>query len=244
MNHTRTMLSVDAHIAEYEAIKPGIPYIFGEANSLYNQGRPGLSNTFGAALWGIDFCLYSASVGIGRVHLHMGTDYRYQSWQPTTTDRTTIGTKAPYYGNIAVAAFLGNQRVAPVQIAHFPLTAGGEAAAYGAYVNSVLRRIMVLNMNSYNYSSAEPSARLTRLYSLKLGSALGDATVTLQRLHANGSDAITGITWDGWSYNYELAEGKPVRLHNVTVGETFKARNGLIEVAVPDSQAVVVNLEI
>jgi hypothetical protein len=74
------MRSVDAHVTEYNkilAIDPSAPpHIFGETNSLYNQGRPGLSNTFGAALWGIDFNLYSASVNIKRVHMHMGTNYR------------------------------------------------------------------------------------------------------------------------------------------------------------------------
>lgn len=80
MNHTRTALSVDAHAAENATVRPGVPYILGETNSLYNQGRPGLSNAFGAALWGIDFAVYSASVGIGRVHFHMGTDYRWESF--------------------------------------------------------------------------------------------------------------------------------------------------------------------
>ena len=75
-----TKASVDAHIVEYDKVKAidpaAPPLIFGETNSLYNQGRPGLSNTFGAALWGVDFNLYSASVGFKRVHMHMGTDYR------------------------------------------------------------------------------------------------------------------------------------------------------------------------
>lgn len=83
MNHAVTKRSVDAHIAEYKSIlsrssssNPAPPLIFGETNSLYNQGRPGLSNTFGAALWGLDFNLYAASVGFKRVHMHMGTNYR------------------------------------------------------------------------------------------------------------------------------------------------------------------------
>lgn len=81
MNHAVTKRSVDAHITEYNTIlsqasAPVPPLIFGETNSLYNQGRPGLSNTFGAALWGVDFNLYSASVGFKRVHMHMGTNYR------------------------------------------------------------------------------------------------------------------------------------------------------------------------
>ena len=80
MNHAVTMASVDAHIVEYNKVKAidptAPPLIFGETNSLYNQGRPGLSNTFGAALWGVDFNLYSAGVGFKRVHMHMGTNYR------------------------------------------------------------------------------------------------------------------------------------------------------------------------
>lgn len=82
MNHNKTVSSIEGHLPEYNAIfttpeaQKATPLIFGECNSLYNQGRPGLSNTFGAALWGIDFNLYSASVGFKRVHMHMGTNYR------------------------------------------------------------------------------------------------------------------------------------------------------------------------
>lgn len=80
LNHTKTKLSITAHINSYNKIKKADssvpPLIFGETNSLYNQGRPSLSNTFGAALWGIDFNLYAASVGFKRVHMHMGTNYR------------------------------------------------------------------------------------------------------------------------------------------------------------------------
>lgn len=81
MNHAVTKRSVDAQTAQYNAILSQSsdhvpPLVFGETNSLYNQGRPGLSNTFGAALWGVDFNLYAASVGFKRVHMHMGTNYR------------------------------------------------------------------------------------------------------------------------------------------------------------------------
>ncbi|KAI0126520.1 glycoside hydrolase family 79 protein [Xylariales sp. AK1849] len=247
MNHTRTKQSVDAHVTEYNTINPGVPQIFGETNSLYNQGRPGLSNTFGAALWGIDFLLYSASVNIQRVHLHMGTNYRYQSWQPLTTNLTTIGTKAPYYGNIAVAAFLGNLQIEPVRIAELDTGGGEREAAYLAYVDNVLRRILILNMNEYNYTlngtgpGLNPNARITRTYSFNVGNMTSSASI--QRLYANGSDAITGITWDGWSYNYELNGGRPVLLDNVTVGETVPIQGGIVDVGVADSQAVILNLD-
>jgi len=80
MNHANTVKSVAAHVTDYTAVQgadsSAPPMILGEANSLYDEGKPGLSNTFGAALWGVDFNLYSASVGIQRVHMHQGTDYR------------------------------------------------------------------------------------------------------------------------------------------------------------------------
>jgi hypothetical protein len=81
MNHTRTTQDVDSQAAEYKKIMastddPSPPLIFGETNSLYFQGKPGLSNSFGAALWGVDFNLYSASAGFARVHMHQGTNYR------------------------------------------------------------------------------------------------------------------------------------------------------------------------
>jgi len=99
LNHTKTKLSVSAHIDSYLKIKntdPSVPpLIFGEANSLYNQGRPGLSNTFGAALWGIDFNLYAASAGFKRVHMHMGTNYRVSTPSPLTHHLGILTTHPP-----------------------------------------------------------------------------------------------------------------------------------------------------
>ncbi|PSR87157.1 glycoside hydrolase family 79 protein [Coniella lustricola] len=256
LNHSITKNSVNAHITEYEQIFPngsGVPLIFGETNSLYNEGRPGLSNTFGAALWGVDFNLYSASVGIKRVHMHMGTNYRYGSWQPIETVNATIGTKAPYYGNIAVAAFLGNTLKNPVSIAEIPLADDTESA-YAAYsaASSELLRTMVINMNTYNTTldgsglgeATNLTARTVRVYTFDVGGGSiqpGDL-VGVQRLSANGSDAITGITWDGYSFNYELDEGKPVRLANSTLGEYVVVKNdSTISIGVPDSSAAVLN---
>ncbi|KAI0149897.1 glycoside hydrolase family 79 protein [Hypoxylon sp. NC0597] len=251
MNHTNTARSVGAHVAENTSLSlgPGIPYILGETNSLYHQGRPGLSNSFGAALWAIDFAVYSATVGIGRVHFHMGTDYRYASWQPVDTSKTTIGTKAPYYGNIAAAAFLGK---AGTRVAQVPL-AGAEVdpetdVAYAAFgADGKLSRILALNLRPYNYTlngtggaDLNPTPRPVRGYTFA-GVHAESTTGVVRRLRANGSDAITGISWDGWSYNYELDYGKPAKLDNVTTGETVQVVNTTLNVPVVDSEAVILD---
>jgi hypothetical protein len=243
MNHSSTVKSISAQVSLKNALAyTGIPFILGETNSLYNEGAPGLSNSFGAALWGFDFNLWCASVGIRRVHMHQGTDYRYASWQPVQTHKTAIGTKPPYYGNIAVAAMLGNLVREKVQIVNLPLP-DVEESAYAAYVDGSLRRIAVVNMREYNYTvngtsgvvSGEP--RPATNYTFAVPENPGG--VDVKRLFANGSDAISGISWDGWSYNWELERGKPVRLHNVTVGEKVQVKGGTVTVGVLDSSAAI-----
>ncbi|CZT18183.1 uncharacterized protein RCC_04023 [Ramularia collo-cygni] len=255
MNHTSSVVSINKQldIARQlanlpEEMNADLPFILGEHNSLYRQGRPGLSNTFGATLWGVDFNLYCAASNIRRVHMHMGTNYRYQSWQPISTDKDSIGTKAPYYGNVAVAAFIGDVEAAPPSIVNIPL-ADEKEAAYASYVDGKLAKIIVINMMAYNATDYNKEfitgfPRPVVDYSFQLGSALAGKTASLQRLNANGSDAISGVTFDGYSYNFELDEGKPVLLQNVTRGEQVCADgNGLVSVSVPWSSAVILELD-
>ncbi|CAG8951004.1 hypothetical protein HYFRA_00006401 [Hymenoscyphus fraxineus] len=249
LNHSVTVRSVDAQAQLGRDLSyTGLPFILGETNSLYNQGKPGLSNAFGAALWGIDFNLYSASVGIQRVHMHMGTNYRYQAWQPIHTNITTIGTKPPYYGQIVVAAMLGSQTEGATTITNIPTTSSHEAI-YTAYAaDSQLARVAIINMRQYNYtingtsSVPNPVPRPSVDYELQLPEGFDGTEASVKRLVANGSDAITGISWDGVSYNWELDEGRPVRLGNVTTGEKVRVEDGLVRVSVPDSEAVILEL--
>lgn len=250
MNHTAVIQNAAPHIdlmqnLSAENLTPNIPYILGETNSLYNEGQAGLSNSFGAALWGVDWNLYCASQGIRRVYMHQGTDYRYGAWQPVETNKTTLGTKAPYYGNIMVAAM--TQGVNDVRIINIPLSQDTESA-YAAYVDGKLARIAVVNMVEYNYTfGADPSSDNNRpkaKYSFHLPSSVASGPVSVQRLLANGSNAITGVTWDGFSYNYELEDGKPVRMNNITTGETVPVgTDGLVTLEVPYSSGAVLNIQ-
>ncbi|KAI7098089.1 glycoside hydrolase family 79 protein [Hortaea werneckii] len=257
MNHTSNVISIQKQLNESRhlaalpyRLEPDLPFILGEHNSLYNQGRPGLSNTFGATLWGVDFNLYCAANNIRRVHMHQGTNYRYQSWQPIDTNKTSKGTKAPYYGNIAVAAFLGDLTKSPPSVVNLPLSSEQESA-YAMYTSTgELSKLMVINLMEYNTTAGNnytndyprPIERYTFQVAPGGGGGFGKS-VKLQRLMANGSDAITGVSFDGYSYNYELDNGKPVLLRNVTRGETVQVdRDGRLCVDVPRSSAVILDL--
>ena len=65
MNHSSNIASVAKLLNSSRLLaalpydkNPNLPFILGEMNSLYNEGKPGLSNSFGAALWGVDFNLW------------------------------------------------------------------------------------------------------------------------------------------------------------------------------------------
>lgn len=251
MNHTYTAASLHTHtvlkhnLSLTSSSLP--PYIIGECNSLAKQGVPGLSNTFGSALWNLDFGLLSAATNVTATYLHQGLDYRYAAWQPVQTNKTAIGTKPPFYGNIAVAAFLGDLTAGSVRVASIPLDSSYEAA-YAHYTNNTLTKIAVINMRQYNGTlngtlNGAPNlvARPTKKYSFEVPGNWGG--VGIQRLLANGSDAISGISFDGVSFNYELDKGRPVRLKNVTRGERAWVRGGTVDVKVPDSSAVILDFD-
>lgn len=107
--------------------------------------------------------------------------------------------------------------------------------------------MIIIDLTAYNSTlggtgtSPDPDAPARPSTQYAFAVPWEDGRVSIRRLHANGSDAISGITWDGWSYNYELDEGKPVKLNNVTIGESVEIKDGKVQVEVAASEAVVLS---
>lgn len=113
-------------------------------------------------------------------------------------------------------------------------------AAYAGY-NKTLKRVILINFNQYNASSwnqdyVNDFPRPAKIFNLDL-----PCGGSIRRLIANGSDAITGITFDGYSYNWELDNGKAILLRNVTRGERFQG--GIAKVTVPYSSAAILDIK-
>ncbi|MCJ1248607.1 hypothetical protein MMC30_005825 [Trapelia coarctata] len=223
-----------------------IPFTLDEANSFLNgnSGPPNFLNVFGSALWTVDYMLWCATIGLSRVHMQQGTGFLYNSWEPVPTPKTGISTLPPFYGNIMVASMLGDITEAVPHIINIPLDDLGDlVSAYACYVNgNMLVRVAVIDLHEYNVTSTAPRGH--RNYTFSIPSALNIADgsqVGVQRLLAAGSDVRYGMTWDGWSYAYELNEGHPVRMQNVTTGETVKVNGDLVTVELEDSSAAILN---
>ncbi|KAG4217930.1 hypothetical protein PC116_g33590, partial [Phytophthora cactorum] len=52
----------------------------GETNSVSCSGKSGISDTFGAALWGVDYVLLGASIGIRKTYFHLGAQSEYSAF--------------------------------------------------------------------------------------------------------------------------------------------------------------------
>ena len=190
--------------------------------------------------------LYCASIGLSRVHMQQGTGFLYNSWQPVAVPgkNMNINTSPPYYGNVAVAVMLGDLTKAIPQIVHVPLQGMSDyASAYAAYVNgSSLVRIAVVDLREYNASSGVPRPNSNYTFVLPSSLSISDGSeIAVQRLLAAGSDVNTGITWNGWSYAYELNNGQPVRMTNVTTGEKVMVRDGQVSVNMVQSSAAILS---
>jgi len=75
----RTTPNLDATLAEVQAYGNAArrPFRIAEINSVYSGGRPGVSNTLGAALWGLEAMWQIAAAGGTGVNFHGGDDKVY-----------------------------------------------------------------------------------------------------------------------------------------------------------------------
>ncbi len=93
---------------------PGVPFRFEETNSLANGGEAGVSDTFGAALWSLKYCLKLAAAGADGLNFHLGDTANYDAYHLDIYDKGD-GTKAtgalyavcpPFYGHLAFTRML------------------------------------------------------------------------------------------------------------------------------------------
>ncbi|XWW97012.1 hypothetical protein V2A60_004992 [Cordyceps javanica] len=231
MNHTAVARSIAGHVSYARSIAADADYVIGEHNSLYGGGAAGLSDVFGAALWGMDFALHAASTGVvKRVHFHQSVGSPYAAWSPVAPRET----KPPYYGKLAAGTFLANSSALRVRT----LALGGRAdldSGYGAYVGGSLQRIAILNLREYDSSAGKSRGR--KEYAVQVEPS---SRWTVKRLSASGARDKTGVTFNGFAYEAKTA-GRPERVSSRPSNEKVKAdKTGRLAVEVADSEAVVI----
>ncbi|GFF70275.1 beta-glucuronidase [Aspergillus lentulus] len=173
---TANLASLMSHSAIASQIKPfaaevaaaaakGKPHIFGETNSA-TQGGGGISPTFGAALWILDYVMQTLVMGTEALYFHQGTigNCQYCWW-----GRYDMG--SPYYGAYFATMALANaDQIAPLDD---QTTA---YASYAIYQNGAPIRVLLYNSDYYTSGT-----RSTQTYTL---TGLSSSRVTAKRLTA------------------------------------------------------------
>jgi hypothetical protein len=107
---TTTLKERDLHVVAEAQQTAGLPYRMSEGNSCWNGGKPGVSDTFAAALWCADYMLRCAARGWAGVNLHGGGNGYYT---PIAGAPSTGFTRRPeYFGMKFAQRFVGAQLVA------------------------------------------------------------------------------------------------------------------------------------
>ncbi|KAJ7898511.1 hypothetical protein B0H13DRAFT_1623077 [Mycena leptocephala] len=192
LNHTHTAAKLYNHAYLSNATAgTNMAYVLGETNSISCQGAAGVSDVFAAALWGVDYVLYTATLKVARLYYHMGTPYRYSAWQPINwpNTNTTRGVKPLYYGNLFTArVFSGGGKQISVLVNETTTT------VYGVYNarSSSLEAVVVVNLEGWN--STQPAAERPSI-SVRVPEHLAHGEV--RRLTAPGVEIAEGITFMG-----------------------------------------------
>ncbi len=160
----------------------GLPYRICETNSFSGGGRPGVSGTFGAALWVLDYCWMLASHGAGGLNLqtgvnHLGFVSSYSSVADENPDKPQV--RPEYCGLLAFAQGAPGSRRLNVRA-----DTGGLNLT--AYASSREGGILVTIVNK---DSSEAAVEVTAKNRVRTASAL--------RLAAPSLQSTAGVTLGG-----------------------------------------------
>jgi len=211
------------------------PYALREMCSVGPIGYEGITNTFGASLWSLNFFLYAATLNITSVEMHMTDNSNASAWQPIEMYGRQPFVRPNYYAWAAFDQIIGpscQAQVAPISNLDYPGDYGGRVEAYSVYQDGQLDTIVIINANMANVSESKESLTI----SLSLPSSLSGQVLHLAYLTSDGADATANTTWNGISFE-QSGNGSPTTVDTTDATATI-ASDGSATITVRDSQAV------
>lgn len=222
------------------ALKTGLQYNLREMSSIGPIGMPGVSDTFGASLWTLNFFLYAAALGIESVQMHMTDNSNASAWQPIPMyGHDTTFVRPQYYAHAAIAQLVGNGN-GTTQILQLKTSGAssdytGRIRSYAAYAHDNLQAVVMINSKEANSTSTKG----TYTFNLNMGSQNAKKTVYLSYLTAPGAESQTDVTWNGMHYDDITGNSSIVDAseHKVVLDDS-----GRFTVQVRDSEAIIANI--
>lgn len=159
--------------------------------------------------------------------------FGYVAWHPVDYNGLSAEVRAPFFGHLFVADFMGgssNFRVSEVELKD------DLAAAYAGYENDQIKRVALFNYNAWSKGSGDrPSSTFT------LSTPEGVKSVKIQKLTSPGGAKATDTFY--WAGNTWTAASKGVaqRVSSVPESTTANVDKGSVTVSVGASEAVIVH---
>ncbi|KAI0341170.1 hypothetical protein BDW22DRAFT_334247 [Trametopsis cervina] len=179
------------------AAQNGKPLVMFETNTASCGGFPGVSDSFGAALWGVDYGMTMAFNNFSTALVHVGgVSDTYNPFTPPPTNITSLEqwTVGPiFYSTLVVAEALGTSGTAQL----FDLGANGNnifTPGYAIYENGNLARVLLVNFVT------DPSGASTVTATISVPDGTIPASVSVKYLQAPSVSEKFNITWAGQTF--------------------------------------------
>jgi Glycosyl hydrolase family 79 C-terminal beta domain len=203
----------------------GLPWRIIEANSIYDEGQGGVSDTLGAALWGLELMFQAAAAGAAGVNLHAGVHNRRpgddKAYTPIARGEAGRHRARPLYYAMLMFAQAARGALVPMRLA----TDMRALAAFAVRTPEEGLRVCLINKDFARGARVRIDARRSF------------ATLSVMRLVGPSADATSGITLAGASVD-DFGRWVPVTV------EMAHAGGGEIAIDVPAASATLVFLRL
>ncbi|KAI1211299.1 glycoside hydrolase superfamily [Annulohypoxylon truncatum] len=262
-NHTTLWLNVSQYGPQAAAAEAaGAPLVMGETNSVSCGGKSGISDTFGAALWGADYVLTGATIGVRKTYFHLGAQSEYSAFTPKAyelkNETLGAGIRANWYGHYFIAKVVqgGGEELS---VAALPGANSSDLSGFAVYgggaagnATKELKKLVFLDMGIWNGTEglsnnstlkatdgtffsqgARPNATITVSTPWAAGSKVGVTRLTGPGTNAKSGVAVSGVTFDAQT-------GEKV---GQEVEETLQVgQNGVVEVSLRRAEGVLLGI--
>ncbi|KAG5637249.1 hypothetical protein H0H81_005247 [Sphagnurus paluster] len=165
------------------AREAGKPFIMFETNSATCGGLPGISDSFGAALWALDYGFTMAATNFSHALLHVGGQNVYYN---STFNQWTVG--AVFYSTLIVAETFGKSNVSQIVDTS---NNGLFTPSYAIYDNGTLSKVALFNFMD------DPTGAHDITGTITVAAGQVPAEVHVKYFAATSVSVKTNLTWAG-----------------------------------------------
>ena len=255
-NHTVLWQNVSQYAPQVAAADAAqSPLVFGETNSVSCSGRSGISDTFGAALWSVDYVLMAASLGLQKIYFHLGAQSEYSAIVPVPyyykNESLSAGIRANFYAHYFLAHALASNN--SLSVAAISSANSSDLSGYGIYSGSGLQKLVFLDMGIWNGTQglSNPSTLSTTdgtvfsngtrgISHMKVSTPWSPgSTINVSRLNGPGTNAKSQVNVSGLGFDPDTGA-----ILGTRVFETLKVgRWGLVSFDLVQAQGVLLELD-